>query len=45
MREMKDSGVEFIGMIPADWKLQRNKRIMKRVKEIRPQYSGRKSFH
>ena len=27
MREMKDSGIEWIGEIPADWTLQRGKTI------------------
>ena len=27
MREMKDSGIEWIGKIPADWTLQRGKTI------------------
>ena len=40
MREMKESGISWIGSVPSDWKLQRNKRIMKKVKEIRPRYTG-----
>ena len=28
MREMKDSGVEWIGEIPVDWKLNKIKRLL-----------------
>lgn len=34
MREMKDSGVEWIGMIPADWKLVQVKRYFRNNKRI-----------
>lgn len=40
MREMKDSGVEWIGKIPADWQIIANKHLMKKVKNIRAKYSG-----
>lgn len=28
MREMKDSGIEWIGEIPADWKVIKNKYLL-----------------
>lgn len=40
MREMKDSGVEWIGEIPDDWEIIANKHLMKKVKNIRTQYTG-----
>lgn len=40
MREMKDSGVEWIGEIPKDWEIRRNKRVMSKIKDIRKRYSG-----
>ena len=40
MREMKDSGVEWIGQIPKDWDVVPHKRVMHKVKEICAQYNG-----
>lgn len=40
MREMKDSGVEWIGQIPRDWDVVPHKRVMHKVKEICEQYNG-----
>lgn len=34
MREMKDSGIEWVGEIPAQWKIQRNKTVFSCEKEI-----------
>ena len=40
MREMKDSGVEWIGEIPSHWVILANKHLMKKVKNIRTKYTG-----
>ena len=40
MREMKDSGVEWIGEIPSHWEILANKHLMKKVKNIRTKYTG-----
>lgn len=40
MREMKDSGIEWIGQIPKDWNVVPHKRVMHKVKEICVQYNG-----
>lgn len=40
MRKMIDSGVEWIGEIPSDWKIISNKHLMKKVKNIRAKYTG-----
>ena len=40
MREMKDSGIEWIGQIPQDWDVVPHKRVMHKVKKICEQYSG-----
>ena len=40
MREMKDSGVAWIGKIPKDWGVVPHKRVMHKVKEICEQYNG-----
>lgn len=37
---MKDSGVEWIGMIPDTWEVQPNKRVMQKVKNICEKYQG-----
>ena len=39
-RPMKDSGIEWIGEIPAEWGGVPHKRIMHKVKEICEQYNG-----
>ena len=40
MREMKDSGIEWVGKIPKDWDVVPHKRVMHKVKKICEQYSG-----
>lgn len=40
MREMKDSGIEWVGQIPKDWDVVPHKRVMHKVKEICEQYNG-----
>ena len=40
MREMKDSGIEWIGEIPSHWETLANKHLMKKVKNIRTKYTG-----
>ena len=40
MREMKDSGIEWIGAIPKDWDVVPHKRVMHKVKKNCEQYSG-----
>ena len=40
MREMKDSGIAWIGQIPKDWDVVPHKRVMHKVKKICEQYKG-----
>ena len=40
MREMKDSGIEWVGQIPKDWDVVPHKQVMHKVKKICEQYSG-----
>lgn len=40
MREMKDSGIEWIGEIPKDWNMVPYKRIMHKIKAICEHYNG-----
>ncbi len=40
MREMKDSGIEWVKSIPANWEVMPNKYLMHKVKEICPIYNG-----
>lgn len=40
MREMKDSGVAWIGEIPKEWKILPNKYLMKKAKSICESYNG-----
>ena len=40
MREMKDSGIEWVGQIPKDWDVVPHKRVMHKVKKICEQYNG-----
>ena len=40
MREMKDSGIEWIGDIPVYWKIMPNKCLMRKEKKICPVYHG-----
>ena len=41
-RQMKDSGVEWIGEMPEEWCLIPNKRVMRKEKRICEQYGGEK---
>ena len=38
--EMKDSGVQWIGDMPAHWSTMPNKYVMRKVKKICPKYNG-----
>lgn len=40
MREMKDSGIEWINKVPKNWKVVPNKYLMKKIKLIQPIYNG-----
>ena len=40
MREMKDSGLKWIGKIPSSWNVMPNKYLMKKKKVICPVYKG-----
>ena len=40
MREMKDSGIEWVEQIPSDWDVMPNKYVMKKKKDICPVYEG-----
>lgn len=40
MREMKDSGIEWLGEIPIHWSTKPNKTIMYKYKQIVPVYKG-----
>ena len=40
MREMKDSGIEWIHDIPDSWNVIPNKYLMHKIKRIRPVYGG-----
>ncbi|MBR6622892.1 MAG: restriction endonuclease subunit S [Ruminococcus sp.] len=40
MRNMKDSGIEWIGEIPVGWEIIPNKRIMRKVKNVCEKYNG-----
>ena len=40
MREMKDSGLKWIGKIPSSWNVMHNKYLMKKKKVICPVYKG-----
>lgn len=40
MRKMIESGIDWIGDIPTDWKVIANKHLMKKVKKICTKYSG-----
>lgn len=40
MRKMKDSGIEWIGEIPEEWKMIRHKYIMHKEKDICEKYNG-----
>ena len=38
-REMKNSGIEWIGQIPADWEITKHKYVMYKVKDICDKYN------
>lgn len=38
MREMKDSGIEWVGLIPKSWDTMANKYVMEKIKHINPLY-------
>lgn len=38
--KLKDSGIEWIGKIPEGWDVKPNKRIMKKIKQIKSKYEG-----
>lgn len=40
MREMKDSGIEWVGRMPSHWNVLPNKYIMQKIKVINPVYKG-----
>ena len=40
MREMKDSGLPWIGTVPVHWEIKPNKYLMKKIKQIQPIYDG-----
>lgn len=40
MREMKDSGIEWVGLIPEYWQIKANKYLMHKIKNINPIYNG-----
>lgn len=40
MREMKDSGIEWVGEIPDGWYTMANKYVMGKIKHINPLYNG-----
>ena len=35
-RELKESGIEWVGKIPKNWKVMQNKYIMTKYKYIKP---------
>lgn len=39
-RQYKDSGIEWIGQIPKEWKVMPHKRIMHKIKLLCPEYNG-----
>ena len=40
MREMKDSGIAWLGNIPEKWSIVANKYVMTKIKHICPEYKG-----
>lgn len=38
MREMKDSGIAWVGSIPDNWRVMANKYLMRKVKIVKPAY-------
>ena len=39
-RELKESGIEWVGEIPKNWKVMQNKYIMTKYKYVKPKYYG-----
>lgn len=39
MRDMKDSGIEWVKEIPKTWDVMANKYVMKKVKQVNPKYN------
>lgn len=39
-REMKDSGIKWVGKVPISWNIMPNKYLMRKVKNIHPIYHG-----
>lgn len=39
-REMKDSGIKWVGKVPISWNIMPNKYLMRKVKNIHPIYNG-----
>lgn len=40
MREMRDSGIEWVGQIPQAWDTMANKYVMTKIKHVNPLYQG-----
>lgn len=40
MREMKDSGIAWVGDIPCNWQVMENKYLMKKIKVVKPAYEN-----
>ena len=38
MREMKDSGIAWVGAVPRNWDIMANKYLMKKIKVVKPTY-------
>lgn len=38
MREMKDSGIAWVGAVPSNWGIMANKYLMKKIKVVKPAY-------
>lgn len=38
MREMKDSGIAWVGAVPNNWYIMANKYLMKKIKVVKPTY-------
>lgn len=38
MREMKDSGIAWVGAVPSNWDIMANKYLMKKIKVVKPTY-------
>ena len=38
MREMKDSGIAWVGSVPNNWRVMANKYLMRKIKVVKPAY-------